>query len=286
MKNNDSIFPVKKMAETLQVSRSSYYRWLINGPSLHEIRDHELLGIIKKTHEESRQTYGSPRIKQDFVKSGIPCSKKRIERIMKNNGIKGVQKSRFIVTTDSKHDYPVAPNIVNRQFSVEQMNTCWVSDITYISTAEGWLYLSVIIDLFSRMIVGWSMAGHMRAELVIESLNMAVSHRKPPVGLIFHSDRGKQYASGEFRDELKRHEMIQSMSRKGNCWDNACAESFFSTLKSEEVMRRKYKTRVEASFYIFEYIAVFYNRKRSHSFLDFLSPEKYELLMLRLKEVA
>ena len=286
MKNNEAIYPVKKMAETLEVSRSSYYRWLTTGPSSHEVRDNELLGIIKKIHEESRENYGSPRVKRRFVELDIPCSKKRIERIMKNNGIKGVQKSRFIVTTDSKHDYPIAPNIVNRQFSVEQINTCWVSDITYIRTAEGWLYLSVIIDLFSRMIVGWSMAGHMRAELVIESLNMAVSHRKPPAGLIFHSDRGIQYACGEFRDELQRHEMVQSMSRKGNCWDNACAESFFSTLKSEEVMRRKYRTRSEARFYIFEYIAVFYNRKRSHSFLDFLSPEKYESLMIRLKDVV
>ena len=286
MKNHESIYPVKKMAETLEVSRSSYYTWLTSEPGFRKLRDQELLVIIQNIYEESRQTYGSPRIKRAFVESGIKCSKKHIERLMKKNGIKGVQKNRFKVTTDSKHDYPVAPNLLNRKFTVEKISTCWVSDITYIRTTEGWLYLSVIIDLFSRMVVGWSMAAHMRAELVIESLDMAVSHRKPPAGLIFHSDRGIQYACDDFRDELRRHKMIQSMSRKGNCWDNACAESFFSTLKSEEVFRRRYATRAEARFYIFEYIAVFYNRKRTHSFLDFLSPEKYELLMKGFKKVA
>lgn len=286
MKNHDKIYPVKKMAETLGVSRSSYYTWLTSEPCFRKLRDQELLVIIQNIYEESRKTYGSPRIKRAFIESGIQCSKNHIERLMKKNGIKGVQKSRFKVTTDSKHDYPMSPNLLNREFSVEKINTCWVSDITYIRTAEGWLYLSVIIDLFSRMVVGWSMAAHMRAELVIESLDMAVSHRKPPAGLIFHSDRGIQYACDAFRDELRRHKMVQSMSRKGNCWDNACAESFFSTLKSEEVFRRRYATRAEARFYIFEYIAVFYNRKRTHSFLDFLSPEKYELLMNGFKKVA
>ncbi len=286
MKKHELIYPVKKMAKTLGVSRSGYYTWLTSGPCFRKRRDQELLILIQNIYEESRQTYGSPRIKKAFVASGIQCSKKHIERLMKKNGIKGVQKSRFKVTTDSKHDYPVAPNLLNREFTVEKINTCWVSDITYIRTAEGWLYLSVIIDLFSRRVVGWSMASHMRAELVIESLNMAVSHRKPPAGLIFHSDRGIQYACDAFRDELRRHKMIQSMSRKGNCWDNACAESFFSTLKSEEVYRKRYATRAEARFYIFEYIAVFYNRKRTHSFLDFLSPEKYELLMDGFKNVA
>lgn len=286
MKNHDKIYPVKKMADTLEVSRSSYYTWLSSEPGIRKLRDQELLVIIQNIHEESRQTYGSPRIKRVFNESGIQCSKKHIERLMKKNGIKGAQKSRFKVTTDSKHDYPVSPNLLNRKFKVEKINSYWISDITYIRTAEGWLYLSVIIDLFSRKVVGWSMAAHMRAELVIESLDMAVAHRKPPAGLIFHSDRGIQYACDAFRDELRRHKMIQSMSRKGNCWDNACAESFFSTLKSEEVYRRRYATRAEARFYIFEYIAVFYNRKRTHSFLDFLSPEKYELLMKGFKKVA
>jgi putative transposase len=286
MKNHEGKYTVKKMAETLDISRSRYYTWLHSKPSLHELRDQELLISIQNFHEESRQIYGSPRIKRDMNKAGIRCSKTRIERLMKENGIKGRQKRCFKITTDSKHDYPIAPNLLNRQFNVRQPNTYLVSDITYIRTMEGWLYLCVIIDLFSRMVVGWSMANHMRAEMVIDALNMAVSHRNPSAGLIFHSDRGIQYACEDFRNELIRHKMIQSMSRKGNCWDNACAETFFASLKAEEVYRRKYKTRDEARSYIFEYIAVFYNRKRTHSFLDFLSPEKYELLMNGFKKVA
>jgi transposase InsO family protein len=286
MKSHNEKFTVIKMAKTLEISRSWYYAWLKSKPSLHKLRDQELLTSIKKFHEDSRQIYGSPRIKTDMDRSGIRCSKKRVERLMKENGIKGRQKRRFKVTTDSQHDYPVAPNLLNRQFNVKQPNTYWVSDITYVWTMEGWLYLCVIIDLFSRMVVGWSMAGHMRAELAIDALNMAVAHRTPSAGLIFHSDRGIQYACDDFRKELCRHEMIQSMSRKGNCWDNACAESFFASLKTEEVFRRKYKTRYESRFYIFEYIAVFYNRKRIHSFLDFSSPEEYELLMSGFDKVA
>jgi putative transposase len=286
MKNHEGKYTVTKMAETLDISRSRYYAWLHSKPSLHELRDQELLISIQKFHEDSRQIYGSPRIKRDMRNAGIKCSKKRIERIMKENGINGRQKRRFKVTTDSKHDYPISLNLLNRQFVVEKPNTYWVSDITYIRTMEGWLYLCVIIDLFSRMVVGWSMADHMRAEMVINALDMAVSHRNPSAGLIFHSDRGIQYACEDFRYELDRHEMIQSMSRKGNCWDNACAETFFASLKAEEVYRRKYGTRYESRFYIFEYIAVFYNRKRTHSFLDYLSPEEYELSMNGLDKVA
>ena len=281
MKNNEAIYPVKKMAKALKVSRSQYYTWLKSKPSAHEIRDQELLCMIKQSHDDSRGIYGSPRVFNDIKKQGVKTSRKRVARLMQSNGLKGVQKSKFKVTTDSKHDYPVAPNLLNRQFSVQQPNACWVSDITYIWTMEGWLYLSVIIDLFSRMIVGWAMESHMRAELVIDSLKMAVTHRNPDDGLIFHSDRGIQYACDNFRTALKGYEMIQSMSRKGNCWDNACAESFFATLKTEEVFRRKYKTRDEARFYIFEYIAVFYNRKRQHYFLDGLSPAEYEMRMFK-----
>lgn len=286
MKSHNEKYTVTKMAKTLEISPSRYYAWLKSKPSLHKLRDQELLISIQKFHEDSRQIYGSPRIKRDMDKSGIRCSKKRVERLMKENGIKGRQKRRFKVTTDSRHDYPVAPNLLNRHFKVMQPNTYWVSDITYVWTMEGWLYLCVIIDLFSRIVVGWSMAEHMRAELAIDALNMAVAHRTPSPGLIFHSDRGIQYACDDFRKKLCRHEMIQSMSRKGNCWDNACAESFFASLKAEEIFRRKYKTRYESRFYIFEYIAVFYNRNRIHSFLDFLSPEEYELLMTGVDKVA
>lgn len=284
MKNNETIYPVKKMAEVFKIPRSQYYTWLKSKPCLHDIRDQELLVMIKQSHDDSRGTYGSPRVFDDIREQGVRTSKKRVARIMRSNSIKGTQKRKFTVTTDSKHDYPVAPNLLNREFNVQQPNACWVSDITYIWTMEGWLYLSVIIDLFSRVIVGWAMESHMRAELVIDSLKMAVAHRNPGDGLIFHSDRGIQYACDAFRSALKGYEMIQSMSRKGNCWDNACAESFFATLKTEEVFRRKYKTRDEARFYIFEYIAVFYNRKRRHYFLDGFSPAGYE--MMRLKDVA
>ena len=204
---------------------------------------------------------------------------------MRENGLKARHKKRFRVTTNSKHDYPISPNLLNRDFTLEKINTCWVSDITYIDTHEGWLYLCSILDLFSRKVVGWSMASHMRADLVIDALDMAVKHRNPPEGLMFHSDRGVQYASGTFRKKLKSYKMIQSMSRKGNCWDNAPAESFFSTLKIEEVYTHsKYRTREEARKAIFEYIEVFYNRKRSHSFLDYKSPSEYEAL--KLKNVA
>jgi len=286
MKNNEAIYPVKKMAETFKIPRSQYYTWLNSKPCSHELLDKELLVMIKTSHEDSRGIYGSPRVFKDIKKLGIKTSKKRIGRLMQWNGIKGAQKRRFKVTTDSQHDYPVAPNLLNRQFNVQQPNTYWVSDITYIWTMEGWLYLSVVIDLFSRMIVGWAMESHMRAELVIDSLKMAVTHRSPSDGLIFHSDRGTQYACDDFRTALKGYEMIQSMSRKGNCWDNACAESFFATLKTEEVYRRKYRTREEARFYIFEYIAVFYNRKRQHYFLDCLTPVEYEMNMHKIKKVA
>lgn len=284
MMNNSKTFPVKKMASVLNVSRSCYYAWANSKPSRHDLRDKELLIEIKHIFKEKRGKYGSPRIYNDMKETGFACSKNRIARIMHENSIVARQKRKFKVTTDSSHDYPISPNLVNRNFSFESPNTCWVSDLTYIWTMEGWLYLCVILDLFSRMAVGWSMASHMRSELAISALEMAVAHRNPGKGLIFHSDRGVQYASDSFRESLKSYKMIQSMSRKGNCWDNACAESFFSTLKMEEVFHKKYKTKEEARKAIFEYIAVFYNRQRSHSFLDFKSPAIYE--ELRIKKVA
>ena len=286
MKNHEDIYPVKKMAETLKISRSRYYAWLKSKPSSHKLRDQELLVKIKLIHDDSRKIYGSPRIFEAIKKEGIKTSEKRVARLMSENGLEGAQKRRYKVTTDSRHDYPVAPNLLNRQFEVQQPNTYWVGDITYIWTREGWLYLSVVIDLFSRMVVGWAMESHMRAELVIDSLRMAVTHRNPPEGLIFHSDRGIQYACDDFRKTLSENNMIQSMSRKGNCWDNACSESFFATLKTEEVYRQTYQTREEARLSIFEYIAVFYNRKRQHYFLDFLSPEEYEIFIFRIQITA
>jgi transposase InsO family protein len=286
MKEHSGTFPVKKMARVLKVTRSRYYAWLNSSPSEHDRRDAELTTLIKQSHQNSREAYGSPRVKKDLVQMGIICSKKRVARIMRENGLKARKKRRFKATTDSMHDLPIAPNIVARQFSVDLPNRVWVSDITYIWTKEGWLYLCIIIDLFSRMVVGWSMKSRITADLALSALSMAVVHRNPSDGLLFHSDRGVQYAAETFRERLCEFKMIQSMSRKGDCWDNACAESFFATLKTEEVFHRTYQTRDEAMNSIFEYIAVFYNRQRRHSSLDFLSPVEYELQSGCIKNVA
>ena len=265
------------MVNMFKVSRSRYYDWLHSGPSNHDIRDQELLEVIKQIFHKKRGRYGSPRVHEDMKEQEIKCSRKRVARIRRENGLRARQKRKFKATTDSKHNYPVAPNLLERNFIVEDFNKCWVSDLSSIWTLEGWLYLCIILDLYSRVVVGWSMASHMRAELVIDALDMAVAHRKPSKGLIFHSDRGVQYAAHDFRQKTGSYMMIQSMSRKGDCWDNACAESFFATLKTEEVYHQEYKTRAEARQRIFEYIAIFYNRQRRHSFLDYLSPEEYEL---------
>jgi len=286
MKEYSGMYPVKKMADVLQVSRSRYYSWVKKPWSIRTQRDNELLGIIQTIHAEKRETYGSPRMHNEMKKKGQVCSKKRVARIMRENGIYARKKKRFKVTTDSGHQLPIAPNVLDRDFSVTSLNRVWVSDITYIDTKEGWLYLCIILDLCSRKAVGWSMDSCMDATLVTSALSMAVLHRTPPKELIFHSDRGVQYASKAFRKKLDENFMIQSMSRKGNCWDNACAESFFSTLKNEEVFLQSYKTRNDARKRIFEYIAVFYNRQRSHSFLDYLSPEEFESDGTWIKYVA
>lgn len=265
------------MAEVLKISRSRYYSWLKAPPSEHERRDQELGDIIKQIFRDKRGVYGSPRIYKELKAQEQRCSRKRVARIMRENGLRARQKRRFKVTTDSGHIHPVAPNLVKRQFIVESPNRVWVSDITYIRTMEGWLYLCIIIDLYSRKAVGWSMDSRITVELTIDALSMACMHRNPTEGLVFHSDRGVQYAAELFRKRLSEFKMVQSMSRKGDCWDNACAESFFASLKTEEVFHRSYKTRDEARHSIFEYIAVFYNRQRRHSFLDYISPEEYEL---------
>ena len=270
------------MAEVLQVSRSCYYAWLTSGPSAHELRDRELIVEIKRIFKLKREEYGSPRIHNDLTGTPYSCARKRVARLMRENDLVARQKRRFKVTTDSSHNYPVSPNLLNQNFEFETINQCWVSDITYIDTMEGWLYLCSILDLCSRKVVGWSMADHLRAELAIDALDMAVLHRNPGKGCIFHSDRGIQYASHPFREKLKGYNMVQSMSRKGNCWDNAPAESFFSTLKMEEVYKhKKYRTKEEARKSIFEYIEVFYNRQRSHSSLDYFSPAEYEEFTLQ-----
>lgn len=269
-------FAMKLMCRVLGVSRSGYYAHRTRPQSRRSVENGRLLNRIRTVHEKSRRTYGSPRVYWQLAAEGETCSKGRVERLMAANEIRAKRKRNFVVTTDSKHCLPVAPNIVERQFSVDEPNSVWSSDITYIPTAEGWLYLAGVLDLCSRTAVGWSMGDTLERTLVLDALKMAYRRRRPGKGLIHHSDRGCQYASEDYRNLLKLYGMQMSMSRKGDCWDNAPMESFFGTLKNELVHHRKYQTRAEARRDIFEYIEVFYNRERLHSSLGYLSPMNYE----------
>jgi transposase InsO family protein len=269
-------FRLVKMCQVLEVSRSGYYNYVRGKGRQAELKERMLLEEIKKIHKKSRNTYGSPRIYRELRKNGFICNRKRIARIMRVNGIKAKTKRKYKVTTDSGHNRPVAENLLRQNFSFAERNQAWASDITYLWTEEGWLYLCCIMDLYSRMIVGWCLNKRMTANLITTAIKKAVSRRGESPGLIFHSDRGSQYASGEVRDLLKSHGMIQSMSGKGNCYDNAVMESYFHTLKSELISFENFKTREEASINIFEYIEIFYNRQRSHSTLGYLSPAEFE----------
>jgi putative transposase len=264
------------MCNFMKVSRSSYYEWLKNPGCDKGKQDKELTSMIKVIFEKGRENCGSRSIRKQLSQKGIISSRRRIIRLMNEANLVCKTKRKFKATTDSKHDKPVAPNILDRKFKVDQPNICYVGDITYIPTDEGWLYLATVIDLYSRKVVGWSMDSRMKAELVNNALLMAIWHRKPPKGLVWHTDRGSQYASHSHLKIIEQHGITQSMSRKGNCWDNAVAESFFHTLKVELVHQNKFKTRQEAKDAIFEYIEVFYNRIRAHSTNDYLSPVEFE----------
>ena len=264
------------MCRVLRVSRSGYYQWRKGGVAPRQIRQQELLAKIKQIFEASRGNYGSPRILRELRKEGIVVNHKTVEELMKRNGIQAKRKKKFKPTTNSKHNLPIAENLLNRKFKVDKPNQAWVGDITYIPTEEGWLYLSTWIDLCSRKIVGWSMAPRMTADSVVNAFRMALFRQKRQTPDIVHSDRGSQYASEAFRKELKKHGCKQSMSRKANCWDNAVAESFFGTLKNELVHHEKYKTREQARLSIFDYIETFYNKRRLHSHLNYASPEEFE----------
>ena len=261
----------------MKVSRSRYYHWIKSPKTEREKENEQLIITIKVLFEKGRGSYGTRRLKNKFAEQGITVSRRRIGRLMVQAGLWCKTKKRFKVTTDSKHNKPIAPNLLKRQFTVSEADRYYVGDITYIQTQEGWLYLAVVIDLFSRKIVGWSMDNRMKAQLVNDALLMAIWKRKPQKGLVWHTDRGSQYASDSHRAILKEHSIIQSMSRKGNCWDNAVSESFFHTLKTEMVHHTLFKTRNEATQAIFEYIEVFYNRERIHSANDYLSPVEYEI---------
>jgi transposase InsO family protein len=272
-------FPVTRMCQVLRVSSSGYYASRGRPLSQREQDDRGIVNQIKEIHTASRETYGSPRVHAALVRQGIHCNKKRVERLMRVHKIRGKQRGRRRVkTTDSAHNLPVAPNLLRRQFQADTPNRKWVTDITYIPTDQGWLYLAAVVDLFSRRVVGWSMASTMQGSLVKNALWVAIADRRPPAGLLHHSDRGSQYASFAYQSLLGDYQIVASMSRTGNCYDNAPMESFFGTLKCELVHDRHYRTRAQARQDIFEYIEVFYNRKRLHSSLGYLSPAQYEQL--------
>ena len=268
------------MCKVFKISKSSYYHWLKSGPSKRWLENEELLVRINTIFKYSSKTYGSPRIKEELQVQGFQVSRPRVARIMKAAGIRARIPRRFVVTTDSRHNYPVAPNILNREFAATRPELVWVSDITYIKTNQGWLYLTVIIDLFDRKVVGWSMSKGMTAEeTIIAAWRMAVGNRPINQKLIFHSDRGIQYACNKFTNILNVNKWVQrSMSRKGNCWDNAVAESFFKTIKTETVYTEIYHDHNHAKLSLFKWIETWYNRKRRHSALGYKTIEEFEIL--------
>jgi putative transposase len=267
------------LCELLEVSPSGYYSWasVQSDPGARALQDQSLARDIGAIHAQSRQTYGSPRVVAALRAIGRRHGRNRIARLMKDQGLCGRQKGRYRVrTTDSNHDHPIAPNRLAEAPQASAPNQIWVADITYIQTQEGWLYLAAILDLFSRKIVGWAMSQSIDSALVLQALSMALLHRQPPANLLFHSDRGVQYAAANFRAALRQAHLLPSMSRRGNCYDNAAMESFWSTLKLELVYRTHFTSHSQARSQIFEFIESFYNRQRLHSALDYLSPAEFE----------
>ncbi len=272
--------PILALCENLLVSASGYYDWQRRrvAPGLRAQETQELAEAVQVIHAQSRETYGSPRIVAELRSQGRRHGRARIARLMKDKGLCGRQKGRYRVrTTDSNHDHPIAPNRLAVAPKATAPNQIWVADITYIQTQEGWLYLAAVLDLYSRRIVGWAMGQSIDGALVLRALGMALLHRRPPANLLFHSDRGVQYAAGHFRGALANAGLIASMSRRGNCYDNAAMESFWSTLKLELVYRRQFLSHLQARTEIFDYIEAFYNRQRLHSALNFRSPASFEL---------
>jgi putative transposase len=272
-------WPVTLLCRVLGVSRSGYYAWLSRKPSATEVRREKLVEELTEIHAEVKARYGSPRMHAELVDRGHECCVNTVARIMREAGIAAKTKRKFRQTTDSNHSHPVAENVLDRQFDPEEPNVSWVADVTYIPTREGWLYLAVVEDLFSRRVVGWSMAATMTSRLVVDALEMALAHRlkgSSSSSLVAHSDRGSQYASEHYQRRLSEERIGCSMSRRGNCWDNAAMESFFASLKKELVHDEDYATREEARASIFEYIEMFYNRVRRHSTLGYVAPAEYE----------
>ena len=270
------------MCRVLQVSRSGYYRWLKRKPSQRQLDNQRLDAQIREIYDQNKGRYGSPKITEELRDQGHKVSKNRVARRMRKAGLRSKIRRKYKVTTNSKHNLPVAPNLLERNFTAPAPDRVWVSDITYLATRSGWLYLTVIIDLFSRMVVGWALSSSLDHEIVVTALKRAIRRRRPGKGLIFHSDRGVQYACGDFRKELAKHGFVQSMSRKADCWDNAVAESFFAIMKTELVYHERYEGHQDTLHSIFEYIEVFYNRQRRHSTLNYLCPSDYEKKKVKL----
>ena len=269
-------FPVRLLCRTLQVSRAGFYAWQARPPAP-RVRADDRLGLeIAAIHAESRQRYGSPRIHAELTDRGCRTSRKRVARLMRVRGLAARRRRRFRVTTHSRHPFPIAPNVLARQFERAEPDQAWVTDITYIPTDEGWLYLAVILDLCSRFAVGWAMSERITDALTLDALDLALARRCPPPGLLHHSDRGSQYASGDYQRVLAQHGMVCSMSRRGDCWANAVAESFFATLKVELVHDAAWATRAAARTELFDYLELFYNGQRRHSALGYLSPRAFE----------
>lgn len=273
-------FKVGPMCTLLNVSRSGFYRWLTRPESPRSRENRVLEDKIRIFHAASHGIYGAPKIHKDLTDDGVKCGKNRVARIMRKAGLRSRTKRKFKATTNSRHSLPVAPNLLNQDFPVGTTGQVWVADITYIHTGEGWLYLAAILDLGNREVVGWSASSRMTRQLAIDALEVALGRQTPSKGLIHHSDRGSQYASIDYQRHLDANGMICSMSRKGNCYDNAVAESFFRWLKTEWVNHYRYKTRDEALSSIFYYIEIFYNRKRRHTTLGYSTPQDYIALPL------
>jgi len=281
---NKNTWPISLQCQVLGVKRSGYYAF--QKKSKNDDLRLDMLYWVKNIGRSSSYTYGNRRIKEVLNALGFPVSRDKTRKLMKEADVKVRHRRKYKVTTNSNHKLPLFDNLVKRDFDVPQPNQVYVGDITYIYTQEGWLYLAVVIDLYSRKVVGWSMGSRMKAQLVCDALTMAIWQRQPEEGLVHHSDRGSQYASKAFKQLLKAHGVRGSMSRKGDCWDNAVVESFFGTLKQERVHWQNYQTRYEAQQDILQYISMFYNSKRIHSYLNYMSPNNYEMQKLELKKAA
>jgi putative transposase len=276
-------YPVAKLCTVLHVSRSGYYDWSKRKPSERKERRVKLTRNILRIFNQSKQVYGSRKVKEQLAREGEQVSERTVRTIMQENKLKSKTVRKYKATTNSNHQLPVYENVVNQQFNVPELNKVWVGDITYIATSEGWLYLASVMDLCTRKIVGWQISDRMTKDLVIHALERAYARQRPGQGLVFHSDRGTQYASHDFQNKLKMYQMKPSMSRKGNCYDNACIEAFHSVLKKELVYPHKFKTRVGAKKHLFDYIECFYNSNRIHGTIGYLTPNEFEK---KLKEAA